>query len=157
MSDRARPASRGALDLLPFMNLVTLLIPLLLVASQLAELAVIDSVAPPIIADGTPAPGGPPVQLRLEIAPAALTLRGAESILGEAPRIACQPGCAAVDPAALGRLQELLQQVKAARPDLEELTFAPGARIPFSAVVAVLDASREVAGQPLFPTARFAG
>jgi biopolymer transport protein ExbD len=146
------------LNLLPFMNLVTLLIPLLLIASQFVELAVIDSTVPGIIASDGPPPGlEEPLVLRLEVTTAAVTVRGAEGVLGETPVFPCTGGCRtgeAVDLAALGAA---LQQVKAARPDAEEVWVEPDNAVPFDVLVAVMDASRASAQGPLFPAVRFAG
>lgn len=152
-----RESGKG-LNLLPFMNLVTLLIPLLLIASQFVELAVIDSTVPGIIAsDGTPPPLEEPLVLRLEVTTAAVTVHGAEAVLGETPVFPCSGGCRTGDALDLAALGSALQRVKAARPDAEDVWVQPDNAVPFDVLVAVMDATRASAQGPLFPHVRFAG
>ena len=87
-SDRRR--TKGSeeieLNLLPFMNLMTLLIPFLLASAQFVTLAVIDSSLPAI---GQPDPSkekdkdeAPPLNLTIGITEEGFTVAGAAAVLG---------------------------------------------------------------------------
>lgn len=159
--DAARPKGDADMNLLPMMNLVTLLIPLLLVAAQLSELAVIDSTVPGIIAD-QPAPDGPePLHLALQVGAEGVTVTGAEAVLspdeGAPTSVPCAGACAGPESYDLAEVQRLLGLVKEAHPDERTLILVPEARVPFSVLVAVMDASRAADGAELFPQVTLAG
>lgn len=99
-SDRRRTAGTSLeppeLNLLPFMNLMTLLIPFLLVSIQFVTLAVIDSSLPAI---GQPQPSEekdedeiPPLNLTVGITEDGFT------VAGSAPMLGCEKGAAAGGP-----------------------------------------------------------
>jgi len=78
MSERKK-IENPDLDLTPIMNLVTILIPTLLMAAQFVHLAVIDSTLPAIGAPSTEQPDPnetPPLNLQLFITAGGLTLMG---------------------------------------------------------------------------------
>jgi hypothetical protein len=60
---RTRPETSGQLELMPVMNLVAILIPMLLMGAQVLHLGVIDSTAPAIGPEG-----GEASELRLTVA-----------------------------------------------------------------------------------------
>lgn len=60
-----RPERPAGLDLMPVMNLVALLIPMLLVTAQAVGLAVIDSSVPDIVGDKEPTDPGLQLSLAL--------------------------------------------------------------------------------------------
>ena len=87
----ARRRERGdqveeALDLVPIMNLVTILIPFLLMAAQFVHLAVIDSTLPAI---GQPTeveeepPDKPPLVLTVALTDRGFTVTGADAVSGQ--------------------------------------------------------------------------
>lgn len=99
-SDRRRSSDRDLeppeLNLLPFMNLMTLLIPFLLVSIQFVTLAVIDSSLPAI---GQPQPSEdkdedeiPPLNLTVGVTDEGFTVAGSAAVLG------CEKGAAAGGP-----------------------------------------------------------
>ncbi len=97
-SDRRRTQDTEPpeLNLLPFMNLMTLLIPFLLVSIQFVTLAVIDSSLPAI---GQPNPSDqqdededPPLNLTVGITDEGFTVAGSAAVLG------CEKGAAAGGP-----------------------------------------------------------
>lgn len=162
MPTNPRKTKADGLNLLPFMNLVTLLIPLLLMASQFVELAVIDSTVPGIIAntDPNPPPQAPPLHLVLAVGRDGISVGGADALLapdgGEAT-VDCASPCVEPDDYDLAALQHMLLVVKDAHPDEDSLILQPDAGVPFDVLVAVLDASRSHEGRALFPAAVFAG
>jgi len=160
--DAERPSSDGSMNLLPMMNLVTLLIPLLLIATQFAELAIIDSSVPGIADPVEPLPGPPPLQLRLEVGGDGVRLVGAEPVLspdtGEPSLVPCAPGaCGGPESYDTAELSRLLGLVKEAHPDERTVIVQPEGGVPFDVLVAVMDAARGDGGAPLFPEVVFAG
>jgi hypothetical protein len=145
------------LDLVPILNLVSLIIPFLLLGAQFVTVAVIPSVLAGEGADTDAAPGG--LGLQLTIAPEGYVVRGnAEAIrresLGDTMRIPCRiPGCsdaAAYDTAAL---TDLLVKVKAQYPKDATVIVVPYPQVTFDVLAATLDASRANGADPLFPDA----
>ncbi len=93
---RAQDTDPPELNLLPFMNLMTLLIPFLLVSIQFVTLAVIDSSLPAI---GQPNPSDqpdedetPPLNLTVGVTEDAFT------VAGSAPLLGCEKGASAGGP-----------------------------------------------------------
>ena len=86
-----RPNNKGEeLNLIPIMNLVSILIPFLLMAAQFVTLAVIDStlpaIGPPVPVDNPP--DKPPLMLSVAITNEGFTILGADAVLnpeGAAP------------------------------------------------------------------------
>ena len=160
--DAERPSSDGSMNLLPMMNLVTLLIPLLLIATQFAELAIIDSSVPGIIDTIDPEPGPPPLQLRLEVRGDGVRLVGAEPVLSPDARepslVPCSAGpCVGPDSYDFAELTRLLGLVKEAHPDEQTVIVQPESGVHFDVLVAVMDAARGDGAAPLFPQVVFAG
>ena len=113
MAVKRRVVEVEDLNLTPIMNLVTILIPFLVMAAQFVQLAVIDSTLPAI---GPPQPTDeepdkPPLNLSLALTERGVTVMGADAILhpdgapvvaeGETrpPTIPCKSGgvCTSVD------------------------------------------------------------
>ena len=83
MAVKRRLQKAEELNLVPIMNLVTILIPFLIMAAQFVQLAVIDSTLPAI---GTPQPSDekpdkPPLNLSLAITDRGITIMGADAVL----------------------------------------------------------------------------
>jgi hypothetical protein len=142
------------LDLVPILNLVSLIIPFLLLGAQFVTIAVIPSV---LAGEGaeTDAPAG--LGLTITIAPEGYVVRGdADAIrresLGDTLRIPCTtagcPEAAAYDTTALG---ELLSRIKAQYPKESTVVVVPYPEVSFDALTATLDAARDRTGDPLFP------
>jgi hypothetical protein len=142
------------------MNLVTILIPFLIMAAQFVHLSVIDSTLPAI---GPPQPvedepEKPPLNLSLAITDKGLSVLGANAVLGgpedgeelaegeeRPPTIPCKSGgtCTDVDDYNWQELLRLLGLIKDEYPDDENVIIVPDSRIPYEIVVKTMDMSRE--------------
>ena len=152
-------ADAEELDLVPIMNLVTILIPFILMASSFVTLAVIDSTLPAI---GQPQQveqdpdDKPPLMLSLMVTNMGITVAGADAVLfpegapelaeGESrpPTIPC-PGseCSGVADYDFVELTRVLGQIKDEYPDDENVILVPESRIPYEIIIKVMDHSRE--------------
>lgn len=144
------------LDLVPILNLVSLIIPFLLLGAQFVTIAVIPSVLAGE-GDDSDAPTG--LGLTITIAPEGYVVRGdADAIrresLGDTLRIPCStagcPDAGAYDTAALS---ELLSRVKVQYPKDSTVVVVPYPEVTFEVLTATLDAARDRAGDVLFPDA----
>ena len=181
MSRRKLSQDAEELDLVPIMNLVTILIPFLLMASSFVTLAVIDSTLPAI---GQPQQveqdpdDKPPLMLSLMITNMGITVAGADAVLfpegapelaeGEdrPPTIPC-PGteCTKLEDYDVLELTRILGEIKDEYPDDENVILVPESRIPYETIVKVMDHSREDvdsknadgAARTLFPYVVIAG
>jgi biopolymer transport protein ExbD len=141
------------LDLVPIMNLVTILIPFLLMASQFVSLAVIDSTLPAI--------GAPPeettepeetLNLTVAITDEGFTVAGSDAVLqsevaeGEEPEptIPCPNSlCSSVADYDVKELTRLLSDIKERWQDEENVILVPEASVEYEVLVATMDAARE--------------
>ncbi len=159
MSRRPHTAEDQELNLVPVMNLVTILIPFLLMAAEFVSLAVIDSTLPAI---GPPQPveeepDKPPLNLSLAITDAGITVLGADTVLfpegappiaeGETrpPTVPCKSGdtCAGLDDYDWGELTRILGLIKDEYPDDENVILVPDQRTKYEVIVKTMDFSRE--------------
>ena len=140
-----KPGRTRNLNLLPVMNLVTILIPMLLIAMQLAELAVIDTTVPGLVPHKGDIQPAEKLSLSVVIEPGHIAIRGAEAALGDAEfTIPCADrGCTADSEDALDRLGDALVAVKDAHPAHTEITLLPAERVPYDLLIAVMDTARE--------------
>ena len=163
---KKRAAAAEELNLVPIMNLVTILIPFLLMAAQFVSYSVIDSTLPAI---GPPVPVDEqdeeePLNLSVLITDKGWTVAGSAAILkGEGggeegeekgPTIKClTPNCSysakknggdgpaeAYDVTAL---RDLLVQVKDEYPDEQNVILVPEPDIPYEVLVLTMDSTRE--------------
>lgn len=154
----SRKGKRGSdaeeLDLVPIMNLVTILIPFLLMASSFVSLAVIDSTLPAIGAPPTEQPDeeDETLSLKIVVTDEGYTVAGNDAVLkstseeGEdtGPTVPCKkPGCPTVESYDLKELTRLLGQIKDRWEDEENVVLVPEDDIPYEVLVATMDASRE--------------
>lgn len=160
MAVKRRQAKEEPLNLIPVMNLVTILIPFLLMAAEFVSLAVIDSTLPAI---GPPQPvtdqqedEEPPLQLSLAITEKGVRVLGADKVLfpdgapeiaeGEEapPTIPCKGGatCTSVDDYDWSELTRVLAKIKDVYPDDENVIIVPDTKIRYEVIVATMDASR---------------
>jgi hypothetical protein len=150
------------LNLVPIMNLVTILIPFLLMAAQFISLTVIDSTLPAI---GPPQPveeepEKPPLNLSIAITDEGFTIMGADAVLnpgapadaapveGEAadkgPTVPCkESGCPTAESYDLTELRRYLNMIKDEYPTDENVILVPEPRIQYEVLVVTMDATRE--------------
>jgi len=160
------------LNLVPIMNLVTILIPFLLMAAQFISLAVIDSTLPaiwppqPTQQDDT----DKPLNLSVLITDQGFTIAGAQAVLpneggDSGPTVPClESGCPTPDSYNTKELTRLLGLVKDQYPDDQNVILVPESRIQYAVLVKTMDATREspttgVGDKPreLFPYVVIAG
>ena len=161
MAVKRRLQKAEELNLVPIMNLVTILIPFLIMAAQFVQLAVIDSTLPAI---GTPQPSDekpdkPPLNLSLAITDRGITIMGADAVLhpegapptaeGEArpPTVPCKSGgvCTNVDDYKWEELTKKLSEIKTVYPDESDanVILVPDNQVKYEILVKTMDASRD--------------
>ena len=182
MAVQRRQAASQPLDLIPIMNLVTILIPFLLMAAQFVHLAVIDStlpaIGPPQPVEEQEKPDKPPLQLSLGVTAEGVRINGADHVLfpdgaptvaeGEdkPPTVPCTSGgvCTGVEDYDWSELTRLLSKIKDEYPDDENVIFVPDNKIRYEILISAMDATREDRANPgpdgarlLFPFVVIAG
>lgn len=159
-----RAVAAEELDLVPIMNLVTILIPFLLMAAQFVSYAVIDSTLPAI---GPPQPieeqedEDEPLNLSVFITDKGYTVAGSAAILknegggeeGEekGPTIPCKtPDCTysrddggAEEAYDIDELRRLLGEIKDEYEDEQNVILVPEPDIPYEVLVLTMDGTRE--------------
>ena len=137
------------LDLIPIMNMVTILIPFLLLSVQFVSLAVIDSTLPAIGKPSEPTEEDKEkLNLSVAITDSGYTVLGASGVLGnpegEGATVPClRDGCPGVDAYDIAKLTETLSQIKDEFPDEENVILVPESNVPYEVLIATMDASRE--------------
>lgn len=145
-----RGAQAEDLDLVPIMNLVTILIPFLLMASSFVSLAAIDSTLPAI---GTPPEQTDqdpeePLNLSVAITDQGYTVMGSDATLkpeGEekGATIPCsKSGCPSPDSYDTKELNRLLVQIKDNWEDEQNVILVPESQVPYEVLVVTMDATR---------------
>ena len=148
---KRREIEEKGLDLVPVMNLVTILIPFLLMSAQFVSLAVIDSSAPAI---GEPQeveeePDEDKLSLSLLITDVGFTISGADKVLPKddevnGPQIACLDAqCASPEAYDYKELTRRLALVKDRYPDEPNVVFVPSPMTEYETLVYTMDATRE--------------
>jgi len=151
MAKGKRGAQAEDLDLVPIMNLVTILIPFLLMASSFVSLAVINSTLPAIGQESEPMDDteDPPLSLKVAITDAGFVVQGNDELLkpeGDAKGkiIDCkQTGCPGPEAYDVEELRELLIKVKEVNEDEENVILVPESTIPYEVLIMTMDATRE--------------
>lgn len=148
-----RPSREVKLELLPVMNLVTILIPMLLMAAQLAELAAIDATVPAISEDAKPPQTPQDEPLVLQITGSGVRLAGVPADVDIEQDLRCTGDvCVNTSDYPLAALTDQLVTMKAAHPDDSAITIEAAGEVPYGVVVAVMDAARATAdAEPLYP------
>jgi biopolymer transport protein ExbD len=181
MAVKRRIGADQDINLIPIMNLVTILIPFLLMAAEFVQLAVIDSTLPAI---GPPQaieeePDKPPLNLSLAVTEMGITVLGADAVLnpegaappaeGEErpPTVPCTSGgeCNGLDDYEWAELTRILGLIKDEYPDDENVILVPDSRVQYEILVKTMDSSREDRANPgpdgkprlLFPFVVIAG
>lgn len=136
------------LDLVPIMNMVTILIPFLLLSVQFVSIAVIDSTLPAIgkPTEATEEPDEEKLNLSVLITGKGYTIAGANAVLGDGdgPGIPClRDGCPSLEAYDTKTLTEKLGQIKDQFEKEENVILVPDANIPYEVLIATMDATRE--------------
>jgi hypothetical protein len=163
MGKKKRAAAAEELDLVPIMNLVTILIPFLLMAAQFVSYAVIDSTLPAI---GPPKEvedkedEEEPLNLSVFITDKGFSVKGSAGTLkndseegeDQGLTIPCHlDGClydrdgeeGAAAAYNIEKLREVLTQVKEEYPDEQNVILVPEPGIPYEVLVLTMDGTRE--------------
>lgn len=150
----------GSVNLLPIMNLVSILIPFLLMTTSFFQLAVIPTRAPALSSEGQSADEeeAQPITLTLYVTERGIGVAGADAVVygasppeGEGatrpPTLPCPGGlCSGVDSYDWSGLTATLSRVKDANPTVDDVLIVPERRIPYEVVIRAMDASREDRG-----------
>lgn len=139
------------LDLVPIMNLVTILIPFLLMSAQFVELAVIDTTLPAIAPEPVTAEPLDEDKLMLSVLVTGngFTITGADKVLdpndeANGPKVACiEAGCRTAESYDYRGLTERLTKVKDRWPNEENVILVPDGSIPYEVIVHTMDATRD--------------
>jgi len=154
------PKTTASLNLLPVMNLVTILIPLLLMGAQMMNLVVVDTTLPAICSVGCSDsdPTDEPFNLSVLVSADGLTLQGVDRGLEE-PRIPCTDGhCRSLESYDFAALTRRLTLIKEAHPRKEHLILVPDERVSYEVIIGVMDAARETSDdRSLFPSVTLSG
>lgn len=166
MAVQRRKEEEQELNLTPIMNLVTILIPFLIMAAQFVNLAVIDSTLPAI---GPPQPveeqdkdEEPPLNLSLAVTDKGITVLGADAVLnpdgggeeaaapaaeGEErpPTVPCTSGgeCTGLDDYDWAELTRILNLIKDQYPDDENVIVVPDSDMRYEIIVKTMDVARD--------------
>lgn len=148
---KKRVIEETPLDLVPIMNLVTILIPFLLMSAQFVSLAVIDSTLPAISQEVVPTDEEPEEKLNLSILVTGngFTITGADAILppddeDNGPKVPClDAGCRTPESYDYHGLTERLARVKDQHEDEENVILVPGGETPYEVLVHTMDAARD--------------
>ena len=165
MRTSVRREQDGQLSILPIMNLVSILIPFLLMTSQFAQISAIETLAPVLPSPGAPSDAADePVTLLVQLSRGGIKVAGADAVFqagpGASPLIPCKSGfCAGADSYDWAGLTAALSRIKDAFPDQDQLLLLPDENVPYEVIVRAMDASRadpSVRGldgrpRPLFP------
>ena len=138
------------LDLVPIMNMVTILIPFLLLSVQFVSIAVIDSTLPAIgkPTETTDEPQEEKLNLSVAITDKGYTILGASGVLGnakgEGATVPClRDGCPSAEAYDQAKLTEMLGQIKDEFSEEKNVILVPESNIPYEVLIATMDATRE--------------
>lgn len=151
-----KTSPKGDLDLVPIMNLVTILIPFLLLSAQFVQVSAIDNTLPATsdVPDPTPKEA-----LNLSVQITELGYEVSASAFDDPVELSCVGGlCRSATAWDTGGLTELLEDLKRDWPEADGMILVPGSDVPYEVVIATLDAARRTAdGTELFPAISIAG
>jgi biopolymer transport protein ExbD len=142
ISARRRPTADDELNLVPIMNLITILIPFLLLSVQFVGLAAVDASLPTEDADlAVDGVVEEPLTLLVRLTSEGLRVRGAEDVLGPDAVIPCAGPCASADDFDWRALSERLGRVKDAHPEQQTVLLVPDAWVSYGGIVAAMEAT----------------
>lgn len=151
---KKRAQDSQELDLIPIMNMVTILIPFLLMASSFVNLAVIDSTLPAIGAptEAQDEPDTPPLNLKVLLTSEGFTIATDVAVLPSAgsdgPTVPCrQSGCPGIESYDFEALTALLSTIKDEYSHEENVILVPESHIRYDIIIMTMDATREDATQ----------
>jgi biopolymer transport protein ExbD len=174
MSRKRRVIEEEGLNLVPVMNLVTILIPFLLMSAQFVALAVIDSTLPAIVNNPTPVEEDEEddkLNLSLLVTASGYTIAGGDKVLDKedeenGPVVPCiDAGCSTPESYDYTELTRRLVMLKDRYPEEENVILVPDPTIPYEVLVLTMDATRndpddiddENKARVLFPNVVIAG
>jgi biopolymer transport protein ExbD len=165
MGTKKRGDTAEELNLVPIMNLVTILIPFLLMAAQFVSYAVIDSTLPAISAQPSEPqeePDEKPLNLSIMITRDGFTVTGNHAELAKAgggeegeskgSNVPCVvPGCSYDSDGGEGPaeaydvagLRALLGRIKDDKPEEKTVILVPDSGVPYEVLVMAMDSTRE--------------
>ncbi len=132
-------------DLVPIMNLVTILIPFLLLSVTFVHLATVDSTLPAV---GVAPPDPDALGLRVVITDRGFTVRGNSKLLGDETEVVDGEAVPTIGRAEdgsyrFGELQDLMVKLKAAHPTADSVALFPEDAVDYETVVGTMDATRD--------------
>ncbi len=160
MAIKRKAIENQDLNLTPILNLVTILIPFLIMAAQFVQLSVIDSTLPAIGQPQTEPPDPdekPPLQLSLGLTGKGIYIMGADTVIypdgkpdfaeGEErpPTLPCLSGgvCQNVSDYDWKALREKLNLIKDEYPDDANVILVPDHDTQYEIIVSAMDTARE--------------
>jgi hypothetical protein len=162
---RPRPSSTE-LNLLPMLNMISVIIPFLIMGAQVSSLAVVDArVDEPGLESSTDGSTPRRVAVTLSVGRSGLrvsTMGGGEGMSADLPCRA-DDWCTDADDYDWAELTAVLARVKDVHPAVQDLLLVPEASVRYEILIRAMDASREdtsslVDGRPrrLFPSVTIA-
>jgi biopolymer transport protein ExbD len=149
---RRLPAETPEINLVPLLDMVSLLIQLLLVNAQFGVYAELASA----VGRPTDSPLGG-AQVVVEVGAQGFTLSWAEGAGRESLSLPCVDGrCAAPESYDAAGLNSALTALKGKFPSEDQAQLVPGAEVSFEVIAMAMDALRGP-GEPLFPDVLFGG
>ncbi len=152
-SKKRRTLPEEGLNLVPIMNLVTILIPFLLMSAQFVALAVIDSTLPAITTEIPSVPPGDEDVLELSVLITAegftFAGKGVDKVLEKddevsGAKVPClDAGCQTPDSYNYRALTERCGKLKDRFDDAINVILVPESRIPYEVIVLTMDATRD--------------
>lgn len=163
MRSKKRGTQAEELNLVPIMNLVTILIPFLLMAAQFVSYAVIDSTLPaigPPVETEEEEPEEKPLNLSVAVTFEGFLVGGNHKYLNpdgeegdeKGANIAClTPGCTfdadggegPEEAYNLEELRSLLGKIKDDKPEEQNVILVPDPALPYEVLIMAMDATRE--------------
>ena len=127
------------LKLMPLMNIIIALIPMLLLSAVFLEVKVIETSLPRDAGAAAAAAAAPPLDLAVHVRASAYVIEGR----GLEPRVLPREGTGTgPDEATASRLTAMLRECAALRPGTTEVRIVAQSRTRYQEVVALMDAAR---------------
>ncbi len=147
-----RESEGGALDLVPIMNLVTILIPFLLMSTHFVGLSIVDVTMPAIGPDEIEEEPVERLSLKILITEDGYTVASDSQEIGEDGELSVQLTEGGTD-----ALHDLLADIKRDWPDEDMVVLVPDPDTSYDLIIRTMDAARSVDNEDLFPNVIIAG